>query len=929
MRKILNLILCITIIFGVTQTGIYAAEGTGSTDKYEYFDMAVFAFKNIGALSSDADVDSLANKEMSRAQFADILAKTMNLNSEDKTYFSDVKSDYWAVGSIAALAERGVISMSPENSFEPDRAITYEEACKMLLCTTGYGSYADATGGFPYGYTKIATRLKLNTDISSPNALTYNDAVALLWKGINMGIYEPSSINSDGEGAFNVSDETLLGTYHNLYYNTGRLESCFGGRIKNYVAEDNEIVIDGTTYLVSDNFDGLGKLGREVNYLYKTADDNTKSTVLYIDTFGTNERITEILIEDLKSFSDDSYTVSYYKNNQSSDANISISKSATIVYNGEIYKEKLGDLFAEMLTHNERGKITIINSDGAWDLVIIEKVHPVHVSAFTYDEVIFNTYNTAERIDIKNADSVIKYDQDGERADYEINLNDIYQVAVSKNGKRIKLRKLLSSTNGAVSSTEGDSIIVNGNKLDIDKYCLEYRKMPELNVSYSFVLDEYGYVVSYEKSNDENAFKFGYIIDYSKTDGFDPNLKIKIYTQDKNMNIYTLKSKCTVNADSYTADAITDNPSIIADADGKIKQQLVRFKANKDNEITEIDTTKLGSKEEADESLRKETAKHSGDAYMRSMRPNGILTLDREHLINESQTIVFEVPTMDKEGYLQAANYFSGNSNYTTYSVEYVLDASGNKISVDDSMYAIGSLGDSDARRRIDVYYCGDDDAYTPCVVWHKDIAFMISDPFVYGGTQDAIDDNGNIIKNVILTTYWGKVAYKLNDEGMANITAKVDDNGKSSIVPLEIGDVVQVATDRNNTIYKMNILYSRKYDSFNNNWSGYFGAPHGNWLTGYEQIFGDVSTNILRTNVVKRSGTILYLDSDNDGKGDINIDATNIKILVFDKDDAKNDYVRTGSISDIMDAKTSGQTGDTVLDVMCGHRPIYIYVYK
>ena len=279
MRKILNLILCITIIFGVTQTGIYAAEGTGSTDKYEYFDMAVFAFKNIGALSSDADVDSLANKEMSRAQFADILAKTMNLNSEDKTYFSDVKSDYWAVASIAALAERGVISMSPENSFEPDRAITYEEACKMLLCTTGYGSYADATGGFPYGYTKIATRLKLNTDISSPNALTYNDAVALLWKGINMGIYEPSSINSDGEGAFNVSDETLLGTYHNLYYNTGRLESCFGGRIKNYVAEDNEIVIDGTTYLVSDNFDGLGKLGREVNYLYKTADDNTKFSI--------------------------------------------------------------------------------------------------------------------------------------------------------------------------------------------------------------------------------------------------------------------------------------------------------------------------------------------------------------------------------------------------------------------------------------------------------------------------------------------------------------------------------------------------------------------------------------------------------------------------------------------------------------------------
>ena len=126
-----------------------------------------------------------------------------------------------------------------------------------------------------------------------------------------------------------------------------------------------------------------------------------------------------------------------------------------------------------------------------------------------------------------------------------------------------------------------------------------------------------------------------------------------------------------------------------------------------------------------------------------------------------------------------------------------------------------------------------------------------------------------------------------------------------------------------------MNILYSRKYDSFNNNWTGYFGAPHDNWLNGFEQIFGDMDTNILRSNVVKRSGTILYLDTNNDRNGDVKIDVQNTKVLVFDKDDAKNDYVRYGSISDIMDAYTSGQTGDTVLAVMSGNSVIYIYTYK
>ena len=929
MKKLSKIVLCIVLVLCMVQNVLFAKD-VSNANTYKYFDMAVFALKNIGALSADTDMNSLSEKEISRAQFADILAKVLKLDDSGNTYFSDVSSDYWAAGSISSLVENGIISFSALNSFEPDRTITYEEACKMLLCAAGYRSYAEAMGGFPYGYTAVAASFKFNSNILSYDKLCYSDAITLLWKGLNIELYELTAISANGDAEFGTKNETLLGKCRNMYYNTGRLESCYGGRIKNYFADENEIVIDGTLYDVPESFDGLSLLGRKVNYLYTVSDDESNSTVLYIDNAGTKENVTEMLIEDLKDFSEDSYTLSYFENNQTNTADISISKSATVVYNGEVYKDKLSELFDEILTHDERGKITVIDSENESDLVIIEKVHPVHVSAFTTDEVIFNTYNTAERIDIGNADSVVMYDQDGEKSSFEIKLNDIYQVSVSKNGKRIKIRKLLASLNGTVESTDGNSVVVDGNDMDVDKYCLNYRRMPELNVSYSFVTDEYGWIVSYEKTSEEYGFKYGYLVDYSKDSGLSSELKIKLYTQDKTMEVYAVRSKCKVNAAVVKSDDIVNNPALIADADGKVKQQLIRYRINKENEIIEIDTTKLGVNEDADNSLRKETAKHSGDEYMRSMRPNGVLTLDREHIINESQTIVFEVPTMDKEEYLQAARYFAGNSNYTTYSVEYVVDASGNKIKADDSMYAIGALGDSDARRMVDVYYCGDDDAFAPCVVWHKDIAFMIQAPFVYGGTQKTIGEDGNSYTNAILTTSWGKVSYRLNDSGMVNITAKAENGGRGETVPLEIGDVVQIAVDRNNTIYNMQILYSRKYDSFNNNWSGCFGSPHGNWLNGYDQIFGDVSTNILRCNIVKRSGTVLYLDSDDDGKADIKTDAANIKILVFDKDSSKNGYCVTGSISDIMDAKTSGaKVGDTVLNVMNGNSPIYIYVYK
>jgi len=72
------------------------------------------------------------DRQITRAEFAVILARTLGLADHGSGTFADVSADAWFAGAVNAAAQAGLISGQGNNRFAPNAAITREEMAVML-----------------------------------------------------------------------------------------------------------------------------------------------------------------------------------------------------------------------------------------------------------------------------------------------------------------------------------------------------------------------------------------------------------------------------------------------------------------------------------------------------------------------------------------------------------------------------------------------------------------------------------------------------------------------------------------------------------------------------------------------------------------------------------------------------------------------------
>ena len=162
-KKFLILLICyaliassfITIESSTTAINVYAEN---DENKLKHF-----VLDYIGVMQMTEDEYNV-EKNLTRAEFADYLAHGLKIDkAENSNHFKDIGADHWASLSVNGLAERGVIKGTGDSLFNPDEYITYVEACKMVISAIGFSEYAEAVGGFPYGY--LSTGKALDIDI--------------------------------------------------------------------------------------------------------------------------------------------------------------------------------------------------------------------------------------------------------------------------------------------------------------------------------------------------------------------------------------------------------------------------------------------------------------------------------------------------------------------------------------------------------------------------------------------------------------------------------------------------------------------------------------------------------------------------------------------------------------------------------------------
>ena len=112
---------------------------------------SILAAASMGLIGGYSDGTFKPNATITRAEFVEILARSMNISSENATPFTDMTTN-WARDSVSAAVQAGIIVPSEYGQkFEPTKPITRLDVAKMvsrsLATKEDYQPYIELLGG--------------------------------------------------------------------------------------------------------------------------------------------------------------------------------------------------------------------------------------------------------------------------------------------------------------------------------------------------------------------------------------------------------------------------------------------------------------------------------------------------------------------------------------------------------------------------------------------------------------------------------------------------------------------------------------------------------------------------------------------------------------------------------------------------------------
>ena len=155
---------------------------------------------------SETEFSPLTN--MTRAQFVQVLANIEQPDfSKNNVSFTDVKAGAWYKEEVEWAATNNIVAGIGDGTFQPEKAVTREQMCLMLVNYINYKKFAF----------EKAENKELFDDDNKISDWAESAVYACQMAGI---------INGDGKGSFNPQDvaqraqvATMMSIFHNLYKN--------------------------------------------------------------------------------------------------------------------------------------------------------------------------------------------------------------------------------------------------------------------------------------------------------------------------------------------------------------------------------------------------------------------------------------------------------------------------------------------------------------------------------------------------------------------------------------------------------------------------------------------------------------------------------------------------------------------------------------
>lgn len=156
-----------------------------------------------GIMVGDENGDLRLNDAVTKAEAVKMIccAGKFGVNSNnilsENTLFKDVPQDHWAYRYINIAKTAGLVDGDENGNFKPEDEITYDEFIKMIVSVLGYSHTANAMGGYPDGYTMVATQLGLTKLLSIKNesVAIRSDVAILVSNALDIPIMVQSGID--------------------------------------------------------------------------------------------------------------------------------------------------------------------------------------------------------------------------------------------------------------------------------------------------------------------------------------------------------------------------------------------------------------------------------------------------------------------------------------------------------------------------------------------------------------------------------------------------------------------------------------------------------------------------------------------------------------------------------------------------------------
>ncbi len=519
--------------------------------------------------------------------------KTAGSDGAAEVKFYDVPQYCDYISAVNYVTGLGIMSANEVGLFKPDDTMEIAHVYKALVAALGYSWKAEAYGGYPAGYVKVADELELTDAISKGMNETASrvDFLNMVNAALDAPLCRMNSVEGNTLGFEVDEDVTVLSEYHGIYFDEDVVENDKTMTISSGMELDENVVYIGGRKLFVDNATEVySYFGKKVEYYYKHDKKTEANTLVSVALSDENAEI-KVAKADFEGFADGK--VSYY-NEEGKKKEIKLSSSATVIYNSEIVTNVANAI------NSFEGTLTLIdnNNDKQAEVVIAKN--------YTYD--IVKTVKAAEnKIYCKNSvfnletyEAVsIAFAETGELIGIDgITVGTVIGYAKSSDTTKLMIDVLGTGVPVKVKNLSGDKFTTDeGVEYNTSLLSDEHKALVKPNVAISVAAIDGNYAV-WATAASEAAASLGYLINVLTESEFSETLILGARILDTGGTIKAFKpannKKMILNGKYLAPTALINELARIKDefqlgGDGHVSQ-LITYRLDDDGNLTHIYT---------------------------------------------------------------------------------------------------------------------------------------------------------------------------------------------------------------------------------------------------------------------------------------------------------------------------------------------------